>query len=72
MRSGNANQLSRYFDSRVDIFLPGKSDNYSKSGAEMILRKISLPGTMVKNFQIKHRGRIRMDPCFGAGTLQTQ
>ena len=38
MRSGNAGQLSRYLDTRVDISLPEKSDTYSKSQAEMIIR----------------------------------
>ena len=30
IRLGNAGELSRYLDSRVDICLPEKSDNYSK------------------------------------------
>ena len=55
MRSGDANQLSRYFDNRIDISLPGKSDNYSKSQGEMILKDF-FTSNKVKSFQIKHRG----------------
>lgn len=70
MRSGNANQLSRYFDTRVDISLPGKSDNYSKSQAEMILKDF-FANNKVKNFQIKHRGENKDGSLFCVGTLQT-
>ena len=38
LKSGNAAQLARYFDTRVDISLPNKSDNFSKNQAEMILK----------------------------------
>lgn len=38
LRSGNATQLAKYFDTRVDISLPNKSDNFSRNQAEMILR----------------------------------
>ena len=55
MRSGNVNQLSRYLDNRVDITLPDKSDTYSKTQAEMVIRDFfSTNG--VQNFQIKHKG----------------
>ena len=55
MRSGNAGQLSRFLDSRVDISLPEKSDTYSKSQAEMIIRDFFVTNG-VQNFQIKHKG----------------
>ena len=55
MRSGNAGQLSRFLDSRVDISLPEKSDTYSKSQAEMIIRDFFITNG-VQNFQIKHKG----------------
>lgn len=70
MRSGNANQLSRYFDARIDISLPGKSDNYSKSQAEMILKDF-FSTNKVKNFQIKHRGENKDGSLFCVGTLTT-
>src|ERR1044071_2767986 len=38
VRSGNSAEVAKYFDSRVDIALPDKSDTYSKAQAEMIIR----------------------------------
>jgi hypothetical protein len=70
MRSGNANQLSRYFDDRVDISLPGKNDNYSKSQGELILKDFFLNND-VRDFQVKHKGENNGSQfCFGV--LQTR
>lgn len=70
MKSGNANQLSRYFDDRIDISLPGKNDNYSKSQGEMILKDFFINND-VKDFQIKHKGENNGSQfCFGV--LQTK
>ena len=70
MRSGNAGQLSRYLDTRVDISLPEKSDTYSKSQAEMIIRDFfSTNG--VRNFQIK-RKRENGASEYCIGVLQTR
>jgi len=69
MKSGNANQLSKYFDTRVDISLPGKSDNYSKSQAEMILKDF-FSSNEVKSFQVKHKGE-QNGSQFCIGLLQT-
>ncbi|MFM2362100.1 MAG: hypothetical protein RLZZ316_1002 [Bacteroidota bacterium] len=55
LKTGNANQLSRYFDSRVDLTLPDKSDNYSRTQAEMILKDF-FNSNNVKNFELKHKG----------------
>jgi len=70
MRNGDAGQLSKYFDSRVDISLPGKSDNYSKSQAEMILKDF-FQANEVKNFQVKHKGE-QNGSQFCIGLLQTR
>jgi hypothetical protein len=70
MRSGNAGQLSQYLDTRVDISLPEKSDTYSKSQAEMIIRDFfSTNG--VQNFQIRHKGE-NGGSEYCVGILQTK
>jgi hypothetical protein len=70
MRSGDANQLSRYFDDRVDISLPGKNDNYSRSQGELILKDFFLNND-VRDFQVKHKGENNGSQfCFGV--LQTR
>jgi hypothetical protein len=70
MRSGNANQLSRYFDDRIDIQLPSKSDNYSRTQAEMILKDF-FSSNEVKDFQVKHKGE-NNGAQFCIGLLQTR
>jgi len=55
MRSGNINKLSRYLDSRVDISLPEKSDTYSKSQAEMVLKNF-FTTHQPKGFTMAHQG----------------
>lgn len=65
LRTGNVPQLARYFDDRIDLSLPGKSDNYSRTQAEMILKDFF--GTNpVKDFQVKHKGENNgSEFCFG-------
>jgi hypothetical protein len=64
-RTGNATQLARYFDERIDLSLPGSSDNYSKTQAEMILRDF-FASNPVKDFQVKHKGKSDgSEFCFG-------
>jgi uncharacterized protein DUF4783 len=70
MRSGDISQISRYLDSRVDISLPDKSDTYSKSQAEMIIRDF-FTTNVVKNFLVKRKGE-NAGSEFCVGVLQTR
>jgi hypothetical protein len=70
IRLGNAGELSRYLDSRVDICLPEKSDNYSKIQAEMIIRDFfSTNG--VRNFVVRKTG-FSGSSEYCVGVLQTR
>ncbi len=69
LRSGNAGQLSRYLDSRVDISLPEKSDSYSRIQAEMIIRDF-FSTNVVQNFLVKRKGT-NGGSEFCVGLLQT-
>ena len=71
LRTGNATQLSKYFDSRVDLSLPGKTDNYSHAQAEMILRDF-FSINPVRSFQVKHTGENKDGSRYCTGTLQTK
>jgi hypothetical protein len=55
LKNGNAAQISMYFDNTVDITLPEKSNSYSKSQAEVILRDF-FNNNPVKSFQVIHKG----------------
>lgn len=70
IRNGNASQLARYFDNRVDVTLPGKSDNYSRNQAELILRDFFIQNE-VRTFQIKHKGDNNDGSQYCIGSLQT-
>ena len=70
MKNGNATQLSKYFDSRVELSVKGKTDTYSKSQAEQILKDFFTTNG-VKNFQVKHKGE-QNGSQFCIGTLQTK
>jgi hypothetical protein len=70
IRLGNAGELSRYLDSRVDISLPEKSDSYSKIQAEMIIRDFfSTNG--VRNFVVRKLGYSGSTE-YCVGVLQTR
>jgi hypothetical protein len=70
MRSGDVNQLSAYLDNRVDITLPDKTDTYSKTQAEMVIRDFFLSNG-VQNFQMKHKGE-NAGSEFCIGILKTR
>ena len=55
LKSGNATQVAKYFDNTVDITLPEKSNSYSKSQAEVILRDF-FSNNPVKDFNVIHKG----------------
>ena len=69
-RSGDVNQLSQYLDYRVDISLPEKTDSYSKSQAEMIIRDF-FESNGVRNFQVNRKGE-NGGSEFCIGILQTR
>lgn len=55
IRTGNVTRLSPFFDSRVDISLPDKSDTYSKTQAEMVIGDF-FNNNMVQNFKVTQQG----------------
>ena len=70
LKSGNANGVSKHFDSYVDITLPEKASNYSRSQAELIIKDF-FSGNSVKSFELKHKGdNDNGEYCIG--TLQTK
>lgn len=70
LKTGNASQLAKYFDTRVDISLPNKSDNFSRNQAEMILKDF-FASNEVKNFVVQHKGGSN-ESQYRIGLLQTR
>ncbi len=54
IKSGNSAEVSKYFDNTVEITLPEKSNSYSKSQAELVLRDFFATHG-VKDFEILHK-----------------
>lgn len=55
MKSGNAAQVSKYFDKNIEISVPDKSNSYSKSQGEMVLKDFFAINS-VKSFEVIHKG----------------
>ena len=55
LKAGNATELAKYFDNTVEITLPDKSNSYSKSQAEVVLRDF-FSNNPVKGLDILHKG----------------
>src|SRR6185295_5597088 len=70
IRAGNVNQLSSFFDVRVDISLPDKSDTYSKTQAEMVIGDFFNTNGL-QNFKITQQGESG-GTIFCAGVLHTR
>lgn len=55
IRSGNASTVAKYFDNNVEISTPDKSNSYSKSQAELVLKDF-FANNPVKSFEVIHKG----------------
>lgn len=70
LKAGNAAEIARFFDNTVEINMPDKSNSYSKSQAELVLKDFfSTNG--VKNFTVNHKGE-NAGSQFCIGTLVTK
>lgn len=55
MKAGSSEQLAKYFDNVVEITMPDKSNSYSKSQAEIIMKDF-FNNYKVKSFDVLHKG----------------
>ncbi|MFT3749259.1 MAG: DUF4783 domain-containing protein [Agriterribacter sp.] len=70
MNAGNAGQLAKYFDGRVDITLQQKTNSYSRNQAEVVLKDF-FDGNGIKGFKVLHKGANNGSE-FCIGNLQTR
>ena len=70
LRTGDAAELSGYFDDNIELTLPDKANSYSKAQAIVILKDF-FSNNVIKNFEVKHKGN-NNGAQFCIGTLQTQ
>ncbi len=55
MKVGNSAEIAKYFDNTVEINLPEKSNSYSKSQAELVLKDF-FTFSGVNFFEVIHKG----------------
>ena len=70
MKSGNSSQVARFFDASVELSMPDKSNSYSKSQAELVLKDFFATNA-VKGFEVIHKGE-NAGSQYCIGTLVTK
>ncbi|MBL0181478.1 MAG: DUF4783 domain-containing protein [Chitinophagaceae bacterium] len=70
MKAGNSAEVARFFDNTVEINMPEKSNSYSKSQAELVLKDFFTTNT-VKGFEVLHKGE-NSGSQYCIGTLVTR
>jgi Domain of unknown function (DUF4783) len=70
MKAGNAASIARFFDNTVEIDMPGKSNSYGKSQAQLVLSDFFSSNT-VKSFDVIHKGE-NAGSQYCIGTLVTR
>ncbi|MGD0712117.1 MAG: DUF4783 domain-containing protein [Bacteroidales bacterium] len=67
IQSGNAANVSIYFNSTIDITVPKNEGTFSKTQAEMIIKDFFTKNP-VKSFSINHKGTSNDGSKYGIGT----
>ncbi len=70
IQTGNASELSKFFNKTVELELLGEENFYSKSQAELLLKDFFEKNKPVK-FVINHQG-VKETSSFAIGTLTTK
>ena len=70
MKAGNAAEIAKFFDNTVEINMPEKSNSYSRSQAELVLKDF-FSSHAVKSFTVIHKGE-NSGSQFCIGTLVTK
>jgi hypothetical protein len=70
IQAANATEISKYFNSMVDLTLPGYDDSYSKAQAGQIMKEF-FSQNPVKNFKITRQGSSPDGSHYSIGSLDT-
>lgn len=71
IRSGNAKELSKHFNTNIDLNIPGNEGVYSKAQSELILKDF-FTKYPIKSFSILHKGASKDGARYAIGNLVTQ
>lgn len=70
IKVGNYKELSKHFDTKVELTIASKEDNYSKAQAELIMKDF-FAKIEVSNYQVIHKGKSPDGAKYAIGTLET-
>jgi hypothetical protein len=70
MKSGNFKTIASYFNSSVELNIPGADGLYSKAQAELLMKDFFTKNTP-RNFSVKHDGVSQDGSKYSIGTLET-
>ena len=70
LKSGNVKELSRYFDTKIELTLLEDEGAYSKDQAEQVV-KAFFEKKNVKSFELIHKGSSEQGSQYGIGNLTT-
>ncbi|MCX6270223.1 MAG: DUF4783 domain-containing protein [Bacteroidetes bacterium] len=70
IRVGNISELSRYFNTSVDLTVPGNENTFSKAQAELIMKDFFTKNPPL-SFKINHQGSSKDGSLYFIGTYQT-
>lgn len=70
LKMGNATELSRYFETSIDLSIPGNEGAFSKTQSELILKNFFIKN-QPSNFKIMHSGDSKNNTHYSIGTLTT-
>ncbi|NQY67655.1 MAG: DUF4783 domain-containing protein [Flavobacteriales bacterium] len=71
MKTGSANELSKYFDSNIDLKIMDKANSYSSSQAKLILKDF-FDSHRPESFHVVHEGNSANDIKYYIGTLKSK
>ncbi|MFA6924942.1 MAG: DUF4783 domain-containing protein [Bacteroidales bacterium] len=70
INSGNSKELAKFFNTTIDLTLPGYEDTYSKAQAEIIVKEFFTKNTP-KSFTVIHKGLSKDNSPYIIGKLET-
>ncbi len=70
MKSGNYKTIAAYFNTSVELNIPGSDGLYSKTQAELLIKDFFSKNTP-RNYQVKHEGVSQDGSKYSIGVLET-
>jgi hypothetical protein len=70
IKSGNYKTIANYFNSSIELNIPGADGLYSKAQAELLMKDF-FTKNIPKNFSIKHDGVSQDGSKYSIGNLET-